>query len=259
MSASRSASSSRIEPGVELLDLDVEVADSAEHLADPAELLARFQRGFRQHLGEQRQRCPEPAGRDAHVVQLLDVVSEPRAGLLREHRREVPAQDGQGDGPARHLRDRSRSRRIVPGGEGRRSEDRSPASNLLRPAGCSAHASRSSSNERLERTAARPRGTSISTRRRRAGDPPPGGWIAVSSSAISPGGRPSALRKKVRRRVRTSNNGSSGFLPATARTRAPTGPLGAQERRQRRRLRGVRSPRAGCAIPGTSASRRRGP
>ena len=110
MSASRSASSSRIEPGVELLDLDVEVADSAEHLADPAEVIPSFQRAFRQHLGEQRERGPEPAGCDAHVVQLLDVVSEPRAGLLREHGREVPAQDGQGNGAARHLRvDRARA------------------------------------------------------------------------------------------------------------------------------------------------------
>ena len=54
-------------------------------LADPAELLARFQRGLRQDVGEERQRCPESAGRDAHVVEFLDVVSEPRARLLREH------------------------------------------------------------------------------------------------------------------------------------------------------------------------------
>jgi hypothetical protein len=110
------------------------------------------------------------------------------------------------------------------GVEGRRSEDRSPASNLLRPAGCNAHASRSSRTNGSKPCSVAG-GTSISTRRSRAGDPPPFGLIEVSSSAISPGGKPSILRKNARRRVRTSNNGSSRFVPATARTRAATGPL----------------------------------
>ena len=134
------------------------------------------------------------------------------------------------------------------GVEGRRSEDRSPASNLLRPAGCNAHASRSSRTNGSKPCSVAG-GTSISTRRSRAGDPPPFGLIEVSSSAISPGGKPSILRKNARRRVRTSNNGSSRFVPATARRARPPA-------RSRRKAsaglppRGVHSARACCAVPG---------
>ena len=140
----------RIEPAVELLDLDVEVADSAQHLADPAELLPSFQRGLRQHLDEQRQRCPESAGRDAHVVQLLDVVSEPRPGLLREHGREVPAQDRQGNRPARHLRvDRARAESF----RGRRPEvgGQEPGLELAQARGLQRTRVAQLMNERLER------------------------------------------------------------------------------------------------------------
>lgn len=93
---------SRVEPFAKLLDLNVEVANSAESLTDPAELLARLQGGLRQDVGEERQGCSESAGCDAHVVEFLDVVSEPRARLLREHHGELPPQDGESDVPAAH-------------------------------------------------------------------------------------------------------------------------------------------------------------
>ena len=89
---------------VELLDLDVEIANRAQCLADPDQLLARFQCDLGQHVGEERHGCPKSAVRDAHVVQRLDVVPESRARLLREQGREMPAQDGQGDRSDRHLR-----------------------------------------------------------------------------------------------------------------------------------------------------------
>ena len=106
---------------------------------------------------------------------------------------------------------------------GRTSDDSRPTSNLLSPAGCNAQASRSSRTSGSSAGNAAS-GTSTSTRRRRAGGPPACGRIAVSSRAISAGGTPSTLRKKVWRRVRTSNIVTRVFVPATARTRWPTGP-----------------------------------
>ena len=111
---------------------------------------------------------------------------------------------------------------------GPRSWDRSPTSNLLRPAGCNAHASRNSRTNASNVCVAAV-GTSISTRCNRTGDPPPCGRIVVSSNATIPDGEPAAVRAKVRRRVRTSSSGRSRFVPLSGTHPAADGAVGALE------------------------------
>jgi hypothetical protein len=111
----------------------------------------------------------------------------------------------------------------VSGRSGRRSADRSPASYLLSRAGWSPQSARSRSTNGSKR-GTEGSGSSISTRLIRAGAPPSAGRIAVSSSPSSAVGTPSASRENTRRRVRTSNSESNGFVPATARTCSPTTP-----------------------------------
>ena len=101
--------------------------------------------------------------------------------------------------------------------------DSTPSWNLVTLAGWSAHADRIASTKGSKRVAAAS-GTSISTRRSRAGGPPSGPATLVSSKAISAVSAWGSRTVNVRRLVRTSNRGTSGFVPATHRIRVPTGP-----------------------------------
>ena len=87
------ATRQRTEP----LKQDIEVADLAEGVRDPAELVAEREQVAREHVAEDGHRGAQPARGDAHVVQRLDVVAEAGAGLVREVRRELAAHRRIGD------------------------------------------------------------------------------------------------------------------------------------------------------------------
>ena len=105
-----------------------------------------------QHTGEQSQSGPEPPGGHPHVVQLLDVLSEPGPGLVGQHRSEVAAQDGVGDGADRGFgAERGRSPGRGPGGTCRPAAS-SPTSNFDRIAGWRPHSRRSWSTRGVSRS-----------------------------------------------------------------------------------------------------------
>src|SRR5262249_19680452 len=85
----------------ELCELDVEIANRTDGLTEPCELGAKLRRLDGKDVLEQRDRRSEPSARDAHVVQVLDVVAEPRPGLVRDERGEVSAQNRERDLPDR--------------------------------------------------------------------------------------------------------------------------------------------------------------
>ena len=79
------------------LELHVEVADVAEHARDPAQIVAQRDEVGRQCVGEEPQRGAHPPAGDAHVVQRLDFLAEPRARLVREVGAQLAAQGRVGD------------------------------------------------------------------------------------------------------------------------------------------------------------------
>ena len=81
----------------EPLELDVQVANLAEGVRNPAELVAEREQVARERVAEDGQRGAQPAGGDAHVVQRLDVVAKAGAGLVREVLGELAAHGRVGD------------------------------------------------------------------------------------------------------------------------------------------------------------------
>ena len=70
----------------------------------------------RQHAFEQGERGPQATGGHPHVVQLLDVLSESRPGLMGQHRSQLAAEDGVSDVPDRGVgRQRRRTEEGCPG------------------------------------------------------------------------------------------------------------------------------------------------
>ena len=126
---------------MKLLELDVEIADGSERAAQPAQVVRQGRRRRRQHVGKEREGRPQAAARDAHVVQLLDVVPEPRAGLLREQGREVAPQHRERNLADRRLRvEGSGAERVRDGLETRREEAHLVLRQLDRlEAACGAH------------------------------------------------------------------------------------------------------------------------
>jgi hypothetical protein len=74
------------------LVLHVDVADFAERGRDVGEVLAQRHHLARQRAVEEADRRAHPARRDAHLVQVLRIVAEPRAGLAVEEHGELAAQ-----------------------------------------------------------------------------------------------------------------------------------------------------------------------
>ena len=87
------------EPSIELLQLNVEIADGAKRVANPSEIVAKLFRRRREKGSEQRQGGTQASARDAHVMQLLAVIAKSRAGSSRAGRR-----TGAGAQPAPHDR-----------------------------------------------------------------------------------------------------------------------------------------------------------
>ena len=82
-----------VEVHLRLLVEDVEVADGAQHTAGAAEPLEHRPQHVRvEVVGEHAQRHAHAARGDAHVVQLLRVLPQPRALLVLEHLGEVEAE-----------------------------------------------------------------------------------------------------------------------------------------------------------------------
>ena len=95
--------------GVQVLDQDVEVAHGSERTAQPAQLGAeRPGRLLVEEIAACAQKCPQPPGRDAELMQLLGVGAEPRSGIVREQLlrllAEAGAQHGRGRGAVAALR-----------------------------------------------------------------------------------------------------------------------------------------------------------
>ncbi len=63
-------------------ELDIEIADVTEGRRHPPELGPKDPGPHRQDLDEEIERGPETPRGDAHVVQLLGVLAQPRPGLL---------------------------------------------------------------------------------------------------------------------------------------------------------------------------------
>ena len=81
------------------LQLHVQVAHGPEQPSQPAELLAEDLGPDGQHTLEQRQGGAQPSRRHPHVVQLLGILAEPRAGLLGPHHGELTPEHGEGEIP----------------------------------------------------------------------------------------------------------------------------------------------------------------
>ena len=84
-------------PVVETAQLDVQVPHLPEHAGQPAELGAQAPGAHRENIGEHVEARPHPAGRHPHLMEGLDVLAEPRAGLLSEHRSGILAQHPVGE------------------------------------------------------------------------------------------------------------------------------------------------------------------
>src|SRR5215212_11888737 len=84
-------------PGLEALDLDVQIPNVAESVGYPAQLLPEPAGPLGQSSLEDLHRGPHPARRHAHVVQLFRVFAEPRARLVVPHLGELSAEYGERD------------------------------------------------------------------------------------------------------------------------------------------------------------------
>ena len=91
-------------PLLEPLELDIEITHGTERRTEPAEIISQRKHARRQHIREQRQRCPQAPIGDTHVVQFLDVVSQPRPRLPGKQCSELPSHDRERDLPDRFVR-----------------------------------------------------------------------------------------------------------------------------------------------------------
>ncbi len=111
----RAALGRRQERGLipEVPEQDVEVADRAQEIAEPRQLRAeRLDPLGGEHRPRGAQEGPEPPRRHAHLVEVFGVASEPRAGVVGQHRGELrPDHGGEVLGGRRGGVGRSRRRR----------------------------------------------------------------------------------------------------------------------------------------------------
>ena len=81
------------------LQLHIEVAHGPEEPGQPPELFPEDLGPDGQHGLEQREGGSQAARRHSHVVQLLGVLAEARAGLLGPHHGKLAPEDGEGEIP----------------------------------------------------------------------------------------------------------------------------------------------------------------